>query len=257
MGSNSLQTGLLIVAKRLDTGSIWPMSNNPSNRFFTAQPGDTFYSNEDYLIRRVVRASTAAPSYFAPELIEISSEAEKPHGYFVDGGASPHNNPALLALQLVTVKGFGAGWSLDPDKLFLVSVGTGNANPGVSQSPIAARHAINSLLSLMTDCAESVETILQWLSDSPTARVIDAAMDKLETDLLAERPLLQYLRYNVRLDNHWIKKHFGIDLSERVVNKLKHMDLAKNVPTLSKLGILGGLNQIKEEHFPVEFDLPT
>lgn len=108
MGSLSLQTGLLVVAKRLDTGRTWPMSNNPGNRFFTAGPNDSFFSNEDYLLRSVVRASTAAPSYFAPEFIDISREGERPHGEFIDGGVSPHNNPALLALQLVTIRGFGA-----------------------------------------------------------------------------------------------------------------------------------------------------
>ena len=51
MGSLSLQTGLLVVAKRLDKGSTWPMSNNPKNQFFTAGPNDTFFSNEDYLLR--------------------------------------------------------------------------------------------------------------------------------------------------------------------------------------------------------------
>jgi len=59
MGSLSLETGLLVVAKRLDTGSTWPMSNNPGNRFFTARPNDSFFSNEDYPLRSVVRASTA------------------------------------------------------------------------------------------------------------------------------------------------------------------------------------------------------
>src|SRR5947207_3375688 len=44
MGSLSLQTGLLVVAKRLDTGHTWPMSNNPNNRFFTARPSDNFLS---------------------------------------------------------------------------------------------------------------------------------------------------------------------------------------------------------------------
>jgi hypothetical protein len=143
LGSNSLKTGLLVVAKRLDTGSVWPMSNNPKNPFFTAGPDDEFFSNEDYPLCSVVRASTAAPSYFSPEFIEISEKGEKPHGEFVDGGVSPHNNPALLALQLATVKGFGAGWSLDPDKLLLVSVGTGSAQPGISKSLFASQHAIN------------------------------------------------------------------------------------------------------------------
>ncbi len=255
MGSLSLQTGLLVVAKRLDTGSTWPMSNNPGNPFFTAGPNDDFFSNEDYLLRSVVRASTAAPSFFAPELIEISREAERPHGEFVDGGVSPHNNPALLALQLVTVKGFGARWPFDPDKLLLVSVGTGSAQPGTSNSWFAAEHAIKSVLSLMDDCAESVETILQWLSSSPTARHIDAAMNDLGTDLLAERPLLSYLRYNVRLHRDWLRENLEKHLTDRAVRKLQEMDRPESLPLLSELGIQAAHRQIEDQHFPPGFDV--
>ncbi|MES9993179.1 MAG: patatin-like phospholipase family protein [Candidatus Thiodiazotropha sp.] len=255
MGSSAIKTGLLVVAKRLDTGSTWPMSNNPLSPFFRAQPNDTFYSNEDYLLRRVVRASTAAPHYFAPEYIEISTEKEKPHGQFIDGGASPHNNPSLLALQLVSVSGFGAGWELDPDKLLLVSVGTGMANPNVSNSWFAGEHALKSLLSLMNDCAESVETILQWISNSPTARHLDAALKEMHGDLLAERPLLHYLRYNVELDSKWLHKHLRLSYKKSKVNKLKKMDLPSNMKTLTEIGKAAAQHQIEESHFPANFDL--
>ncbi len=255
MGSQSIQTGLLVVAKRLDTGSIWPMSNNPGNRFFTAGENDTFLSNEDYPLGAVVRASTAAPSYFAPEMIEISQDGDRPHGEFIDGGVSPHNNPALLALQLVTLKGFGAGWPLDPDKLLLVSVGTGSAPSGTSKSWFAVSHAIKALRSLMDDCAESVETMLQWLSNSPTARTIDATMKDLSSDILAERPLIQYLRYNVHLESDWLKVHLDEEISDCVVEKLREMDRPGNMKLLSKLGIKAAGLQIKDEHFPPGFDL--
>lgn len=255
MGSRSLETGLLVVAKRLDTGSTWPMSNNPGNRYFTARANDVFMSNEDYLVRDVVRASTAAPSFFAPEYIQISRQKERPHGEFVDGGVSPHNNPALLALLLVTIKGFGAGWPLDPDKLLIVSVGTGAAQPGVSRSWLAGIHAVNALRSLMDDCSESVETMLQWLSQSPTARRIDAAMQDLDGDLLAERPLLEYLRYNVLLERTWLKEHTGVELGANDVRNLKKMDRPDSMPTLARLGALAAARQVDDRQFPSGFDL--
>ena len=244
-----------MVAKRLDTGSTWPMSNNPGNRWYTAKPGDTFFSNEDYLVREVVRASTAAPSYFAPQVIQISDQGEKPHGLFVDGGASPHNNPALLALQLVCVGGFGAGWSLDPDKLLLTSVGTGTAQPGASRSWWAGGHAIKSLLSVIDDCAELVETTLQWISDSPTARHIDAAMRDLRGDLLAERPLLHYLRYNVHLEETWLREILDEIRTKKEIKRLQEMDRPDNVDVLSTLGMKAARLQVRDEHFPQNFDL--
>jgi uncharacterized protein len=255
LGSKSLQTGLLVVAKRLDTGSIWPMSNNPYSRFFIAGPNDTFFSNEDYPLKTVVRASTAAPSYFSPEYIEISRGGEHPQGQFVDGGVSPYNNPALLALQLVSLKGFGAEWPLDPDKLLLVSIGTGTVQPGTSKSILAGQHAIKSLVSLMDDCADSVETILQWLSDSPTARNLDAAMHDLSGDLLAERPLLQYLRYNVLFELDWLKDKLKRNITDDDVKQLQAMDRPSNMPFLRALGVQAAELQIEDRHFPPAFDL--
>lgn len=255
MGSSSIKTGLLIVAKRLDTGSVWPMSNNPGNRFFVAGKGDQFLSNEDYPLESVIRASTAAPTYFVPEEIEISQSGDRPHGEFVDGGMSPHNNPALLALQLATLKGFGAGWALDPDKLLLVSVGTGAAPTGTSKSWFAVGHAKKALLSLMDDCAESVEVILQWLSSSKTARKIDASVQDLSSDLVADRPLIEYVRYNVQLESGWLKSNLNYEISELSAGKLCEIDVPENMEELSVIGKRAANLQIKKTHFPSNFDL--
>lgn len=256
LGSQSIQTGLLVVTKNLTTGSVWPMTNNPKDRFFTAGPGDDFLSNEDYWLRRVVRASTAAPIFFKPESIEIAHKGGKTvKGDFVDGGVSPHNNPSLLALQLVALDGFNLKWPLDPDKLLLVSVGTGMAEPGVSSCPLAFKHAVNSLLSLMGDCAESVETMMQWLSNSPTARRIDSAIGDLARDQLAERPLLQYLRYNVHFEKSWMKKNLEMGITKKQVKRLEKMDRPENMRLLSEIGVMAASKQIEEYHFPGEFDL--
>jgi patatin-like phospholipase/acyl hydrolase len=52
-----------------------------------------------------VRASTAAPSFFEPELIEIAPG--QPPGLFIDGGLTPHNNPSLLLLMTALVPASG------------------------------------------------------------------------------------------------------------------------------------------------------
>ena len=258
LGSESLKTGLLVVTKRLDTGSIWPLSNNPKDKYFTSNIHDDYLANEDYPLKSVVRASTAAPSYFAPEYIEISAgDDKKPgvKGMFVDGGASPYNNPALLALQLVTLKGYRAEWLLDPDKLLMVSVGTGSGQPGASKSRLSIGHAVNSLLSIMDDCAESVELIMQWISDSPTAREIDGNVSDLGGDLISERPLLQYIRYNVQLNHKWLSKHLQLNFSEDKCKKLQEMDQPDNLTDLSYLGLKAANLQVSDKHFPTSFDL--
>jgi uncharacterized protein len=62
-----------------------------------------------------VRASTAAPSLFEPELIEIVSG--HPPGLFIDGGLTPHNNPSLLLLMTALIPAYGLNWRIGP-KIF-------------------------------------------------------------------------------------------------------------------------------------------
>ena len=71
MGDPSLQTGLLVITKRLDSGSAWPISNNPRGRYFGVRPNQSVVPNSEYPLWQVVRASTAAPRYFDPERIVI------------------------------------------------------------------------------------------------------------------------------------------------------------------------------------------
>ena len=59
LDSAKIRTGLMIMTKRLDTGSPWPL-NNGGHGNYTAQDGALH-------LTQVVRASTAAPTYFAPE----------------------------------------------------------------------------------------------------------------------------------------------------------------------------------------------
>ena len=71
LGSDKLLTGLLVVTKRHDTASWWPIGDNSRNKYF-GQPrtdGSHTLANSEYPLWQVVRASTAAPSYFDSELI--------------------------------------------------------------------------------------------------------------------------------------------------------------------------------------------
>ncbi|MBL0054265.1 MAG: hypothetical protein IPP29_23680 [Bacteroidetes bacterium] len=50
---------------------------------------------------------------------------------------------------------------------------------------------------LMQDASWANQTILQWLSRSPTAKSIDGEVGDLTEDLISPEPILHYLRYNV------------------------------------------------------------
>ena len=143
-----------------------------------------------------MRASTAAPDYFEPERITVAQLPDHPpvYGDFVDGGVSPFNNPALQAFMYATIGGYQLKWPAGEENIFLVSVGSGAGDPSVRHSQIAAAGAFQSLLSLMDDSASLQETMLQWISRSPTARRIDNELGTLDGDLIGGKPQLTYVR---------------------------------------------------------------
>jgi predicted acylesterase/phospholipase RssA len=257
MGDPSVQTGLLIVTKRLDTGSTWPVSNNPRGKYFAPRADSEVIANSFYPLWQVVRASTAAPRYFEPERIEISrgKTGEVPIvGEFVDGGVSPYNNPALQALMYATLDGYRIGWPTGADKLLLVSVGTGSRDPKIEPAKLAAGNALKSMLSLMDDCAELVETLLQWMSSSHTARTIDRDVGDLRHDLIASAPLIIYLRYNVALTQDSLT-HLGLKLDDEKVEGLSAMDDPANMTALQGIGAKAAKQKVRAEDFPSNFDL--
>lgn len=258
LGDPSLQTGVLIIAKRLDTASPWLISNNPRGRYYSARPSGVI-ANADYPLWQVVRASTAAPRYFDPEKISItrSKAGEKPVvGEFVDGGVSPYNNPALPAVMFATLGGYRVGWPTGADKLLVVSVGTGSRDPQVEPSSAAAGNALKSLVSLMDDCADLMETLLQWMSASPTARVIDRELGDLSGDAIAPIPLMTYLRYNVALTKESLVT-LDMSLPDKKMENLSAMDDPENMATLQEIGAKAAKQQVRAGDFLTHFDLAT
>ncbi len=258
LGSDRLLTGLLIVTKRLDTGSPWPVSNNPSGKYFSAGLNGRL-GNGEYRLWQVVRASTAAPSYFEPETITISGpeDWDPVVGNFVDGGVSPFNNPALQALMYATLEGYRIGWPTGAHRLLLVSVGTGSTDPVIKKSALAASHAVSALMSVMRDCAMLQETMLQWMSASTTARHLDRDLGDLGNDLLCGTPLLTYLRYDVDLSlENILKLDESLADPDRTAS-LTEMDAPENMETLHRLGILAGKRDVHESDFDQIFDLPS
>jgi predicted acylesterase/phospholipase RssA len=260
LNSRDFRTGLLVVAKRLDSGSTWVLTNNPQAKYFKARPGSTAIPNGEYPLWQVVRASTAAPTFFSPEEIRIHSDAAADRkdtvGLFVDGGVSPHNNPALQAVMAATMQGYAFGWPVGADRLLVVSVGTGKANPNVGTGGLASLPAAQGLLalrSLMEDCSDLVETMMQWLSTSATAREIDREMG-LAGPAPGGQPLLTYQRYNAMFTGKWFKDALGQDVSEDFLRRMEEMDVPANIDSLRDVGRRVAERQVDDSHLPAAFD---
>ena len=260
LGSDKLKTGLMIMIRRADTASPWPVHNNPVGKYYAGPPensGEQWMANKDFNVADLVLASTAAPSYFEPQKMVVGRlpNGHPEVGLFVDGGVTPHNNPALALLRLATLSGYGFNWELGTEKLQLVSVGTGAAKLLGRESRLAGKFAVNCLKALMDDCADDVELTLQWLSQSPTARRIDGEVDDLSKDLLGVGPLegrpalLHYLRYNFPLDGYWLKQVLGCTLGPDKVKALREMDRPENLVDLAELAELAAERLIMPDHF--------
>jgi patatin-like phospholipase/acyl hydrolase len=125
LGDPRLRSMLMMVLRNHSTDSPWPVSNNPAAKYNDRRRPDC---NLNLPLWQLVRASTAAPTYFPPEVVTFAPGTEREYNFvFVDGGVTTYNNPAFLAFQMATAEPYKVGWATGVDRLLIVSVGTGNA----------------------------------------------------------------------------------------------------------------------------------
>jgi patatin-like phospholipase/acyl hydrolase len=208
-------------------------------------------------LRRAVRASTAAPTYFDPEELDIGGGIK---GAFVDGGVSMHNNPALLLFLVSTLKGFPFQWPVGEGKLLITSVGTGYwSEARAFKDTMGAKlwnWATNVPSMLMDDATWQNQLLLQYISRSPTRYDIDSEIGKMGEDRLGVEPALTYLRYNARLEEDALRDLNLEKLSARAV-QLREMSDAGNRNELSEIGAAAASRMVETNHFPAVFDMKS
>jgi len=124
LGTPKLRTLLAVVMRNASTGSAWPVTNNPQAKFNQRidENGQPFPGcNLDLPLWQLIRASTAAPWFFPPEVVVLPPEEFT----FLDGGITAYNNPALIAALTATLPAYRLQWPTGPERLHLVSIGTG------------------------------------------------------------------------------------------------------------------------------------
>lgn len=252
LDSNRVCTGLMVMTKRLDTGSPWPLHNHPNDPY-AAQNGALN-------LAEIVRASTAAPTYFEPEPVDIHSRnGTVTKGAFVDGGVTPFNDPALQLLMQTAIEGYGFGWKQGADEILLISIGTGTSKQLFSTNRVmgmtAAEQGLRSLQSLMDDCARVNQTMLQCITHCLTPWNIDRVVLDMRNDSQNGPKLATYVRYNVLLDPTWLQDKLKLTYAPDVLAQIAQMDNPKNLEQLGKLGKDAAAEQVKPEHFPSRFDL--
>ena len=124
LGPGNLECLLLVITKNVTTDSAWPISSNPDAKYNDPARRDC---NLRIPLWQLVRASTAAPVYFPPEVLQWDPADPSKTFVFVDGGVTPYNNPAFLLYRMATEPAYKLNWKKGEDNLLLISVGTGAA----------------------------------------------------------------------------------------------------------------------------------
>ena len=166
----------------------------------------------------------------------------------------------MQLMMVATLEGFGLQWPMGDDQLMVCSVGTGSFDPTAPLKSLKKYTQLHwlalLLMQMMRDAAELNQTMLQWLSQSPTGQVIDSQIGNLENDQLGAKPLIHYVRYNVELEAEALQE-LGADYTKKQAEALRAMSDTSKIPALDELGQLAAKQQVQPEHFPACFDRTT
>jgi len=192
LGSPDLRCLLLLGLRNSTTGSPWPVSSNPAGRY-NQGPG----SNLEIPLWQLLRASSAAPTFFVPEEVAVGERTF----VFSDGAVTTLNNPALQLFLMATLPAYHLGWPTGRDELLLVSVGTGTTERARAE----LRPNDLNLLDYATSVPEALihsaavqnDYLCRVLGECRSGPTLDSELGDLVggAGLLPE-PLFSYLRYD-------------------------------------------------------------
>jgi predicted acylesterase/phospholipase RssA len=242
-GSDRLQTLLLLVMRNATTDSPWPLSNNPYAKYNDpARPDD----NSKLPLWQLVRASTAAPTYFPPEVIVLNPDSSKERQFvFVDGGVTMYNNPAFQMFLMATLDRYWASqpelrWRPSAENMLIVSVGTGTS-PDVRAG--LEPHEMNLLFNattipsaLMFAALNEQDLLCRVFGDCRAGDPLDREIGDLigsAGPLERQKKLFTYARYNAELSREGLDLLDCRDVEPDVVQK---MDSIAGIPELKKVG---------------------
>lgn len=243
-GSDKLKTLLMLVMRNVNTDSPWPLSNNPKAKFNDPNQPD---SNLKLPLWQLVRASTAAPTFFPPEVVQLGNR----EFIFVDGGVTPFNNPAFQLFLMATLEPYQLMWPSGEDKMLLVSVGTGltpNINPDLKASKMWTPYNAKTIPGALMLASQYQQDFLcrvfgKCVSGDPIDQEVG---DLLESKGPLESKLFTYARYNAELTREGLDRLGGLD--DINPKNVEEMDSTKYMDELTRVGEAVA-QKVKAEHF--------
>jgi patatin-like phospholipase/acyl hydrolase len=257
LGSEKLRTLLLLVMRNATTDSPWPISNNPYAKYNDGARPDC---NLKFPLWQLVRASTAAPTYFPPEVIVLPSTKprEKKEFIFVDGGVTMYNNPSFQMFLMATLDRYWAAkpemrWQTGADRMLIVSIGTGTS-PDARQSLDADEmnllfNATAIPSALMFAALNEQDLLCRVFGDCRAGETLDREVGDLVGSagpLPREQKLFTYLRYNGELTRAGLNALGCPEIQPETVQQLDSID---GIPDLRKVGKKVAETKVLESHF--------
>lgn len=255
---------LLVVTRNVTTDSPWPISSNPEAKYNEPDRSDC---NLQIPLWQLVRASTAAPVFFPPEVLNWDPSDDQKSFVFVDGGVTPYNNPAFLLYRMAALECYRLGWRTGERNLLLVSVGTGAApSPGTTADAPGS-----NLLSNMTGLPSNLMygiSVDQDINCRTVGRcsygavidreMIDLAPRELQREVSQDeilqapvRPLSEdlgraflYARYNADLSPEGLEQ---LGCGHMDAGQVQKMDAVAQIPNLIAIGRAAG-EQVSLKH---------
>jgi hypothetical protein len=244
LGSDALQTLLMIVLRNATTDSPWPVSNNPFAKYnMSDDPG----CNLKLPLWRLVRASTAAPIYFPPEVVEVAQRTF----VFVDGGLTMYNNPAFQLFLMATVEPYKLRWPAGEEQMLLVSLGTGSAaaaNDSLRPSQMNLLYNATSIpAALMSAASHEQDLLCRTFGRCLAGAPLDGEVgDMIDAGGPVKPKLFTYLRYDCDLSRDGLDD-LGISPTIRA-DDVQKLDATDHMDALREIGELSA-SQVREGHF--------
>lgn len=242
LGSDRLNTLLLLIMRNATTNSPWPVSNNPRAMFNRRDE----QSNLHLPLWRLLLASTAAPTYFPPQTIDVGGQTF----VFVDGGVSVYNNPAFQLFLMATVEPYRLCWPAGRENMLLVSVGTGTAapsNPHLRAAQMTLLYNASSIPSaLMSAALHEQDFLCRVFGDC----LVGASLDQEVGDLHgvagpAPSKLFTYLRYNAELSRAGLD---ALGLPHIRPEDVQRLDSVHYINELQQIGEVAA-RAVRAEHY--------
>jgi len=243
LGSEKLRTLLMMVMRNATTDSPWPLSNNPKARYNDVGRADC---NLKLPLWQLVRASTAAPTYFPPEVVRVGRDF-----IFVDGAVTMFNNPAFQLFLMATSEPYRLLWPTGDDKMLLISVGTGasaNANSNLSPEEMNLLYNAGTIPSaLMAAALHEQDFLCRIFGKCLAGDSLDREIGSVIGQGIPDVPkLFTYARYNAELSREGLD---ALGLEHINAGHVQQIDSVEHIGEMQEVGQALAQQKVKTEHF--------